>query len=837
MASSTSSSDLVEAMLGFLSRRAAGSDRLVDVRHLPPQIPEFSPWPNFIHPDVRAAFQGVFFGCSEGGDRAEDSVGDSDFLLWSHQAAALEALHRGNDVVVATGTGSGKSLVAWAAALNAVLRPDPPMSASSEPGSTRAVRPHATRSSTTRIAEGSAANPRPNASLIFSQLASPTTLYLAPTKALAADQFEHVVRLIEALPANTEVPVGVVDGDVSADAKDWARAFASIVLTNPDFVHYALLPGHRRWSRFLRSLRLIVIDELHYWRGIIGSHLALVLRRLLHVAYKLGANPQVIMLSATVRNPLEVAHKITGRERTILVDEDGSGSGGRHVVVWKPHLEEVSVGAEAAALTAGFIEQGARVLTFVRSRYAAETVSAQTHDRMATGAPASDAEVLAYRGGYLPEERRELERALRSGRTSALVTTNALELGIDISGLDATITAGWPGSKASLWQQFGRSGRSGAAGLSVFIASNNPLDTYLAAHPDELFGLVESQIVDPANPWVLFPHVCAAAAEFALTEEDFAVFSLPDARFFQQLAAEDYLRVRPDGWYWNVGRPENPHALTDLRGFGGEVQIVEFATGTVIGTISGERADMEVFPDAIYLHQGQTFRVLELERQGSSPQRVALVEALHTPLRTRSGHKTNVEILGEDAWWESPDGFVTWHFGSTQVTSQVTDYDLLRLPEGAWVGNYELHLPSRWFVTASTWFELSPAGRAAAGIPEGKLAGTLHAAEHALIGILPLLATCDRWDLGGLSTVEHTQTEKPTVFVHDAYRGGAGFAQTGFNRASEWVSRTLEAVASCPCEAGCPACIQSPKCGNRNEPLSKSGAIHLLKFLASRSPH
>lgn len=364
-----------------------------------------------------------------------------------------------------------------------------------------------------------------------------------------------------------------------------------------------------------------------------------------------------------------------------------------------------------------------------------------------------------------------------------------------------------------MWQQFGRSGRSGAAGLSVFIASNNPLDAYLAAHPDELFGLVESQIVDPANPWVLFPHVCAAAAELTLTEEDFAVFGLPDARFFQQLVAEDYLRVRPDGWYWNVGRPENPHALTDLRGFGGEVQIVEFATGTVIGTISGERADMEVFPDAIYLHQGQTFRVLELERQGSSPQRVALVEAVHTPLRTRSGHKTNVEILGEDAWWESPDGFVTWHFGSTQVTSQVTDYDLLRLPEGAWVGNYELHLPSRRFVTASTWFELSPAGRAAAGIPEGKLAGTLHAAEHALIGILPLLATCDRWDLGGLSTVDTHRRKSPQCSCTTLIAGEPGLRKPGLTGRANGFPARWKRLPPVRVRLGVPRAFSPPNAG------------------------
>jgi len=659
-----------------------------------------------------------------------------------------------------------------------------------------------------------------------------TALYLAPTRALAADQLRAVSEL--AVPG---VRAAVVDGDTPAAARDWARSHANYLLTTPDMLHQTLLPRHARWNGFFRQLRYIVVDECHTYRGVFGSHVAQVLRRLHRVAAHHGGpapGPVFLLASATVSEPARCAFLLTGRQAE-AVTENAAPSGPVTFGLWEPPLTSTrgeagapvrrSATSEAASLLADLVAGAVPALAFTRSRRGAEAVALGARRALReSGSAAHCDQVAAYRSGYLREDRRALEEALRTGGITGLATTTALELGVDISGLDAVLIAGWPGTRAALWQQAGRAGRAGRSAVVVLIARDDPLDTYLVHHPDALLHRpVEATVLDPGNPYVLAPHLCAAAAELPLTDADLDSFAPGAREVAEALIRRGMLRRRSGGLYWTRrGRP--PRA--GLRGSGRHpVKIVELPTGRLVGTVDEPSSHLLVHNGAVYPHQGELYLVDELDLAGG----VALVRPADPGYSTAARQVTAIEVTRElrrEGW-----GSAVVHFGDVQVRREVVGFIRRHPDTGRPLGEFPLSLPPQTLRTRAVWWTI-PAGERARLLDLGvDLPGAAHAAEHASIGLLPLFAACDRWDVGGVSADLHPATGQLTVFVYDGHDGGAGFAERGYHAAREWLSATADAIRSCECQAGCPSCIQSPKCGNGNEPLSKPGSLTLLESL------
>lgn len=697
---------------------------------------------------------------------------------WSHQAQAIDSILTGHHTVIATGTGSGKSLCAWAPVASAM----------------------ASHEKVTSLAD---------------LRKKPTALYMAPTKALAADQYVALTRLFGEMAADA----AVVDGDAPTEVRRWARQHGRIVLTNPDFAHFSLLAGHQHWSRFWAGLTHIIIDEFHTYRGTTGSNVALVVRRMLRVARHYGATPTVVFLSATASAPGQATEAFIN-EAVAVVDEDGSAQPAFETIIARPALIDSdpnerrrSVTKEAAKLAAISVAAGKRTLVFARSRAGTEALASTIAEDVPRHL------VSAYRGGYLPEERRELEEGLRTGQLMCLASTNALELGIDISGLDTVILAGWPGTHASFRQQLGRAGRHSHDGLGILITRDDPLDEYYAAHPDILFSApVESQVFDPSNPYVLHGHVCAAAAEVPLTRADADVFGLADTSLFEDLAEAGLLISRGDSWRWNVALGTSAHELVDIRGTAQEISIIDQTTGILLGTVPGERADAAVHPGAIYVHRGALYSVTGLDGER------ALVEPhLDEEIRTYARSESAVDIITTHSERPLGDGILA--YGDVRVTSRVTGFDTRRASDGLYLGRTPLEMPVRTLDTSGCWFTLSEKTCAAYDLTPDLLPGALHGLEHTAIGLLPLFATCDRWDLGGLSTALHPQTGLPTIIIHDASDGGSGCVERGYQQFETWMRAVVDRLKTCQCREGCPSCIQSPKCGNGNHPLSKVGAL------------
>ncbi|MDN5381263.1 MULTISPECIES: DEAD/DEAH box helicase [Streptomyces] len=785
------------AVLDRLASGPSRAARITHTEHLPPRAGRHAVWPDRIRPEVVEAVRAC------GVERP-----------WAHQARAAEHALDGDSVVVATGTASGKSLAYLVPVLSTLL------DGAEAPA----------RGAQRREAPVRAGGLRPGDR-------GATALYLAPTKALAADQCRAVKEL--ARPLGKAVRPAVYDGDTPPEEREWIRRYGNYVLTNPDMLHRGILPSHPRWSSFLRALRYVVVDECHVYRGVFGSHVAQVLRRLRRLCAHYGSSPVFLLASATAAEPAVAARRLTGLP-VVEVADDASPRGELVFALWEPPLTELqgergapvrrTATAETADLLTDLTLQGVRSVAFVRSRRGAELISVIAKERLAETDRSLTRRVAAYRGGYLPEERRALERALHSGELLGLAATTALELGMDVSGLDAVLMAGYPGTRASLWQQAGRAGRSGQGALAVLVARDDPLDTFLVHHPKALFDQpVESTVLDPDNPYVLAPHLCAAAAELPLTEEDTELFGPSCGELLPQLEAAKLLRRRTRAWHWT--RRERAADLTDLRGEGGRpVQIVEAGTGRLLGTVDQGAAHTSVHEGAVHLHQGRTYLVRSLDLEDS----VALVEEANPPYTTVARDTTSVSVLETDV--EIPWGDGRLCYGSVEVTNQVVSYLRRRLVTGEVLGETKLDLPPRTLRTRAVWWTVTEDQLDEARIHPEILGGALHAAEHASIGMLPLFATCDRWDIGGVSVPLHPDTLLPTVFVYDGHPGGAGFAERAFRTARAWLTATREAIASCECDSGCPSCVQSPKCGNGNEPLHKRGAVRLLTVLLKGAP-
>ncbi len=739
--------------------------------------------------------------------------------LWSHQEQAWRRARDGEHLVVATGTASGKSLCYQLPVIESLLADD-----------------------------------------------RTTCLYLAPTKALARDQLRAIRGF--RLP---QVRAAAIDGDTPKEEREAIRRTANWLLTNPDLLHHSLLGGHRMWADVLHRLRWVIVDEAHAARGVFGGHVALILRRLRRLAEHYGAAPTFLLTSATVGNPGEHASRLTGLEVAEVV-EDGSPRGPLHLGLWQPPFVDGPAGgardpdgdargpvgggsgpvitapedepttrrsmlAETGDLLASFVAAGVQTLVFTKSRKGAEVVALVAQDRLgeatdADGTRLADT-IAAYRAGYLAEERRELEARLRAGTLRGVAATEALELGIDVSGLDAVILAGWPGTTASFWQRLGRAGRTGGAAAGLLVAQEDPLDHYLVTHPEQLVTRPpEDAIIDPANEHLLGPHLRCACQELPLDEVEAAQrFGDTAPGLLAADAEAGILRRRRERYHWTSR--QRAAGQVDLRSGGGRtIRIVDTGTGALIGDVDEARAHRQVHTGAIYLHQGRTLEVAELDLD----RQLALVEEVgQRSWTTRPRSDTDVRVLEELEASDWSD--VEVRLGRVEVTTQVTGYDVLRLGSDEVLDRIDLDLPALELRTVAVWYALTEDDLADAGLSPRIVPGSLHAAEHAAIGMLPLLALCDRWDLGGLSTAHHPDTDRATVFVYDGHPGGAGLAERSYRRLPEHLAATRTTIATCGCPDGCPSCVQSPKCGNGNDPLHKAGAVRLLDLLLDRAPH
>ncbi|HWJ49515.1 MAG TPA: DEAD/DEAH box helicase [Solirubrobacteraceae bacterium] len=721
--------------------------------------------PEGLHPEVLAALERM------GIER-----------LYSHQAQAIHAATEG-PTIVTTGTASGKSMCFNLPTLHILCE------------QTRA-----------------------------------RALYLYPTKALAQDQ----ARALTSFGLPKRVRPAIYDGDTPREERAQIRKSANVVLTNPDMLHVGILPNHAAWADLFANLAVVVVDEAHVYRGVFGSHVANVLRRLRRIAAAYGTHPIFLMTSATIANPVELAERLTGLDDVRLIDEDGSPAPQRRIAVWNPPLTDDKLGTrrsalgEAAELLARLVLDGARTICFMKSRKGVEVLARLVKQDLQDSDPELAELVVPYRAGYTAQQRRELEARLTRGELHAVITTDALELGIDIGELDAAVVVTFPGTVASLRQMWGRAGRRGR-GLAMYVAGEDALDQFFCRHPEDFLDRpVEAAILDHESAPIFRSHLLCAAHEGPLSGEDAEFLGPRWETHAEHLESAGALRrrgtvapttyvLRQPGGY--------PAAEVSLRSASPEsFAIVDVSSGELLGSTEAARAHSTVHEGAIYMHQGRSYEVRELDLE----RRRALVSPFDGDWYTQPKSDTDTEIVRLLDRRETLG--VTLSFGEVSVTDTVLAYQRRRLVDHAQVDIVALDLPSTSFSTQALWFELD-ATELAEELSMEALLGSLHATEHAQIAVLPLIAMCDRWDIGGLSTNFHPQTGVPTIFIYDGHPGGIGITRTAFARFEELCGDAHRLIAECPCSSGCPSCVQSPKCGNLNEPLHKAGARVLLERL------
>jgi DEAD/DEAH box helicase domain-containing protein len=760
------------AFLDHLTARSEYSDQIAHIEHIPPRSADCG--------ELARPLAERLYTCLD------------DNALWplyTHQASAVNAAREGANVMVSTSSASGKTLCYNIPVMESILTEK-----------------------------------------------SSRSLYLFPTKALAQDQLRNM--RAQFCPDILESEdCATFDGDTPQNVRFEIKKKARILITNPDMLHLGILPNHQSWSGLLRRLRYVVVDEAHMYRGVFGSHVALVMRRLRRLCEIYGTRPQFIACSATIANPGEHAEKLIGLPFTVI-SNDGSPHGGKDFVFWNPPLiddkkeSRRSANSEATFIFSELVEKEIRTLTFTRTRRLTELIYNYTRQKLRERDRRLVEKIRPYRAGYLAEDRRKIEKELFTGKLTGVVATNALEVGIDIGDLEATILTGYPGSISSTWQQAGRSGRSKQKALSFLIATDNPLDQYFMRHPEDFFQKnYENALINPDNPYILQAHLACAAWEKPLGQRDTNFFGTDMLPAIRAMEDQNLLKLRNGQWYFPPGIAYPAQAINIRSTSGQNYSIYDTSTDSLLETIESSQAFFLVHTGAIFLHQGDNYLVSKLDLEN----RTAYVEPIEVNYYTRATELSDLKIIREQQ--RQKRGPATICLGEVEVNNSVIGYRRKAQLTEELLGEEALDLPPQIFNTISLWFDI-PASAVSRITQAGRdFYGGIHAVEHAAISILPLFALCDRNDIGGVSTPFHADTGKAQIFIYDAHPGGIGIAEKGYELINELWETTYRAILECSCQDGCPSCIQSPKCGNNNEPLDKRAAVIILEELLEKGPH